>query len=120
MAEQRLLKGKYKDKDGEYEEKFMCDYDPDAEKTYKETLKFFNSDLHEWETERFFISAEWIDNEKEFYCDFQKSNAGTLKDGIGYYDRVVCIHCGKVRRRRRIDSSDIKKIICKKLKKEGL
>lgn len=114
MTEQRLLKGKYKDSWGETEEEFMYDYNPDAEAIYKEILESFNNDLRPFEKERFFVSAEWNNEKKIMYCDFQKTNSGTLRDNKGYYDRVKCVHCGLVRRRRKIDSSDIKDIKCKK------
>ena len=116
MVERRMINGIYEDEQGlKHSEEFMTDYFENAFEVYKEIIEYFNNTLISYESRRKAISAEWFNETKEFFCEFIKTNSGTLKDSVGFYDRVKCVHCGKVKRRRRIDSSDIQKIKCKVL-----
>lgn len=125
----KLLKGKHKSNDIITEEEFEATYyeDETAFDTYKRIIESFNEEeLRRKEENKNYItnirtpiSAEW-GGEGIIYCLFQKQNCGTLKDSKGYYDKCKCVLCGRIRKRRNIDSSDISKIICKTDKKNSV
>ncbi len=119
--ERRKLKGVYKNKRGELcEEEFECNYFPDAEETYKHLLDSFNEeekrryeDNPKVQDIRTFVSAEWGIAKGVNYCDFLKISIMALKDSKGYYDRVRCTRCGRIKRRYSLDSRELKNIKCK-------
>lgn len=114
MTEKRTLRGTYTDSSGEQTEEFSYEYSEDALEVYKSVIEQFNDGLRPNEKPRTAIKAEWVeDGKKDYFCDFRKVSLMTLKDSKGYYDRVKCVHCGKIRRRYGIGNPKYEKVRCK-------
>ncbi len=114
MVERKQLKGVFKTEEGISNEQLELDYQEDPMKAYTKIIEFFNNTLRPYEKRRTVISAEWVKEKSNYYCDFEKTNMFTLKDSKGYYDRMKCKNCGKVRRRYGLNESP--KVKCKGLK----
>ncbi len=120
--EKKILIGKYNDSTGkiqqeELEENYIGE---SAEEIYKRLIRDFNSEEKERYGEkadiREFVFAEWKDEQSKgiIYCDFRKTNAGTLNEGRRFFDRFVCEKCGRVKRVYGINSGVLKNVKCRK------
>jgi hypothetical protein len=129
MSEKRLLQGKFECNKKINEEEFEYYYDNDisAFEVYQKIIGDFNNEELKRNMKdkkypvflRKALSANWFDSVIK-YCDFKKVSIHSLKDSKGYYDLTKCVNCGRKRRRRYIDSSDISNIICRTDKKNSL
>jgi hypothetical protein len=116
MTERKMLKGWYSDTEHENrEEEFEWNYEEKALSAYKKAINYFNETLRPGEFPRTALKAEWVEESKSnFYCEFEKENFITKKDSRGYYDKMKCIYCGKIKKRYSLEGYELKNVACMK------